>query len=212
MKTFDLTHPITAGMPVFPGTEPPRITTACTVEEHGFLEKKISMYSHTGTHIDAPAHLLSGASTLDMFSVEKYFGTALIYRHAIPEKRIAVDHLLPLTDRLWFADFLLIATGWDRYWEQEQYFADFPVLDQAAAHWLVQFPLKGIGLDVISADTVDSHELVIHHTLLGAGLVIIENLTGLTSIPGDCCTFYCFPLYLPEADGSPVRAVATVEL
>ncbi|SHO48971.1 cyclase family protein [Desulfopila aestuarii] len=211
MKIFDLTHPIQSGMPVFPGTESPEILTACTVEEHGFLEKKINMYSHTGTHIDAPAHMLADGFTLDQFSVEKFIGRACIYRHTTRSTRIAIEHLQDLTDQLHAADFLLIGTGWDRYWGQPEYFADFPVLDSATAKWLLQFQLKGIGLDVISADAMDSQEFPVHFTLLGHGLVIIENLTNITMLPDGICSFQCFPLKLRDADGSPVRAVVIVE-
>jgi len=211
MKIFDLTHPVETGMPVFPGTESPEIVTACTVAEHGFLEKKITMYSHTGTHIDGPAHMLAGGMTLDQFPIEKFIGRACIYRHMGPATRITIDHLQGLTSQLHVADFLLIGTGWDRYWGQAEYFAEFPVLDAATAKWLLQFNLKGIGLDVISADAMDSQNFPVHLTLLGNNLVIVENLTNITLLPHTNCTFQCFPLNLKNADGSPVRAVAMVE-
>jgi kynurenine formamidase len=195
-------------MPVFPGTEPPLLEIACTLEEHGFKEKKISMYSHTGTHMDAPAHLIAGGCTLDGFPVEKFMGRACVYRHGSVERIITVHHLSPLTEWLASSDFLLIATGWDRFWGEEAYFGDFPVLDAAAAQWLLQFDLKGLGLDTISADAMSSKDFQVHRILLGNTMVIVENLKNLTSITGDTCDFYCLPLNLHDADGSPVRAVA----
>ena len=57
MKVIDLTHVIEGSMPVYPGTEPPVFTSANTYEKDGFKETKISMLTHTGTHIDPPAHL-----------------------------------------------------------------------------------------------------------------------------------------------------------
>jgi arylformamidase len=65
MKVVDLSHLITVSMPVYPGTEPPRIEDACTIPEHGFAEKRLTMFSHTGTHIDAPGHILAGGARLD---------------------------------------------------------------------------------------------------------------------------------------------------
>ena len=67
MKMLDLTHCITLEMPVYPGTEPPRLTAACTMEKDGFRETLLEMYSHTGTHMDAPAHMLPNGRTLDDF-------------------------------------------------------------------------------------------------------------------------------------------------
>lgn len=58
MKTIDLTHTIEENMPVYPGTEPPKIVEATTVEVEGFAEKLLTLFSHTGTHMDAPAHML----------------------------------------------------------------------------------------------------------------------------------------------------------
>ena len=78
MKPFDLTHTISPNMPVYPGTEPPVFTTGCSIDETGFLEKKITLFSHTGTHIDAPAHLLKGHKTLDMLPIEHFYGPALL--------------------------------------------------------------------------------------------------------------------------------------
>lgn len=210
MRILDLTHRITPGMPVFPGTEPPVLEISCTIEEHGFKEKKISLYSHTGTHMDAPAHMIAGGYTLDDFPVEKFLGKACIYRHGSVEKSITPHHLSPLTELLISSDFFLIATGWDRFWGENEYFGDFPVLDAAAARWLLQFDLKGIGLDMISADAIDSNDFQIHRILLGNNMVIVENLKNLTAITGNTCTFSCLPLNLHDADGSPVRAVALI--
>lgn len=60
MKVIDLTHTISETMPVYPGTEQPRLTPANSYEKDGFKETLLSMYSHTGTHVDPPAHLLPG--------------------------------------------------------------------------------------------------------------------------------------------------------
>lgn len=210
MKILDLTHRITPEMPVFPGTEPPLLEISCTIEEHGFKEKKISMYSHTGTHIDAPAHMIAGGCTLDDFPVEKFLGRACVYQHGAVDKNITLQHLSPLTKWLISSDFLLIATGWDRFWGEGEYFGDFPVLEAAAARWLLQFDLKGIGVDTISADAMDSTDFQVHRILLGNNMVIVENLKNLTAITGNTCDFSCLPLNFHDADGSPVRAVAAV--
>jgi kynurenine formamidase len=78
MKLVDLTHPITPNMPVYPGTQPPVFITGCSIDETGFLEKQITLYSHTGTHIDAPAHLIKDHNTLDMLEIEHFYGPALM--------------------------------------------------------------------------------------------------------------------------------------
>ena len=78
MKVIDLTHTIKEGMPVFPGTEPPKLDAASTFEKDGFRETLLTMYSHTGTHMDAPAHVREDGITLDKFGADKFVGKAIV--------------------------------------------------------------------------------------------------------------------------------------
>ncbi|WP_136805610.1 cyclase family protein [Desulfosediminicola flagellatus] len=212
MRSIDLTHRLEPAMPVFPGTEQPGIEQANTLEDDGFREKKVCMYSHTGTHIDAPAHMDENGKTLDAYPVEWFHGPACVYFHPDEHRKtITVDLLEPLQSYLKTADFLLLATGWDKYWATPEYFGDFPVLDEKAAKWLTQFSLKGIGLDVMSADMMKSKDFSIHRILFAKELLIVENLKNLSNIPTPLCEFFCLPLNLADADGAPVRALAIVD-
>ncbi len=209
MKLIDLTHPIAPNMPVYPGTEPPVFVTGCSLEEAGFLEKKITLYSHTGTHIDAPAHLLKNHKTLDMLPLDQFFGSALLLDvRAVTSKKIGIQELEPHQDTIRQVQFLLLHTGWNQYWGSEKYFINYPVLSLEAANWLSRFDIKGFGLDTISADTADTKEYPVHKALLRHNIIIIENLTNLANLPCNQFQFSCFPLSFTDADGSPVRAVA----
>lgn len=204
---IDLTHTIAEGMPVYPGTEPPSIRQANTVERDGFAEKLVSMYSHTGTHIDAPAHMLPGAPTLDQLDAAHFVGTACVVDVAGQARieRTLLESQIPLLEG---CDFVLFHTGWSRYWGEERYFDAFPVLSLEAAQWLAVRGLKGVGFDAISVDSVGAAEMLNHHVFFRAGMICIENLTGLDALIGKRFLFSCLPLKLAEADGSPVRAVA----
>lgn len=78
MSVLDLTHTISSEMPVYPGTEKPVLTTACTIETAGYRETLLHMYSHTGTHMDAPAHMIARGRTLDSYGVEKFVGPGFV--------------------------------------------------------------------------------------------------------------------------------------
>ncbi len=213
MKLIDLTHPITPDMPVYPGTEPPIIKTGCSIEEAGFLEKKITFFSHTGTHVDAPAHLIKNHNTLDMLEIEHFQGPALVldFNHlTTPDKTIGVKELEAHQDEIRKVEFLLLHTGWSQYWGSARYFTGFPVLSPEASTWLSNFPIKGLGLDTISADKIDSQDYPVHKALLRKNIIIIENLANLSALPYNQIEFSCFPLSLTDADGSPVRAVAVI--
>jgi kynurenine formamidase len=108
-------------------------------------------------------------------------------------------------------DFLLLHTGWSRHWGRPAYFEGFPVCSPALARQLAAMPLKGVGVDAISVDAVEAADLPNHHRLLGAGKIIIENLTGLAAVAGKKFRLVCFPLKIAAGDGSPVRAVAILE-
>lgn len=212
MKLIDLTHPISPEMPVYPGTEPPVFVTECVIDEEGFLEKKITLYSHTGTHIDAPAHLIENAKTLDMLPIGHFYGKAFLLNLAHSENRtIGIGELRPYQNTIRLVDFLLIHTGWSRYWGTERYFSDYPVLSSEAADWLAGFGLRGFGADTISADEADSRDFPIHKALLKNDMIVIENLANLEKLPTNRFMFSCLPLGFEDADGSPVRAVAQIE-
>ncbi|MFT5701352.1 MAG: arylformamidase [Desulforhopalus sp.] len=212
MEIVDLSHTLSADMPVYPGTEQPVFIIGCSIEEDGFLEKKITMYSHIGTHVDAPAHLIKDARTLGQLGIGHFHGSALLLNVEKQNKStIDVCSLAPYEKEIEKVDFLLIHTGWSTYWGTDQYFSGYSTLTVEAARWLSQFKIKGIGLDTISADVSDTKEYPIHKVFLKNDTVIIENLTNLLSVPHPTFTFSCFPLKFEYADGSPVRAVAYVE-
>lgn len=209
MKIIDLTHLITADMPVYPGTEKPELINVMTVEKNGFAEKKISIYSHVGTHIDAPGHILEAGETLDQFKVDKFFGRGC--KIDFPDdkaKKIDLPFVRKHKDMLEKSDFVLFNTGWNSLWNKEEYFKDYPTLTADAAEWLCGFAIKGIGFDTISADCCNSANLPIHKILLSHKKIIIENLTNLNPVPQSGFYFSCAPLKITGADGSPVRAMA----
>ena len=110
MKVIDLTHTICEDMPVYPGTEQPKLTVVNTCEADGFRESLLQLYSHTGTHIDPPAHLFPDGRTLDQFPPEQFLGKALVIdcRHLKAGERITADCLKPYGDKVRQADFLLL--------------------------------------------------------------------------------------------------------
>lgn len=211
MKIYDLTHTISCDMPVYPGTEQPSLKDACSYERDGFRETLITMFSHTGTHIDAPAHLYDGGKTLDAFPAEQFFGRALVVDcRAIPSgELITLASLAQYGDRVADADFLLFCLGWDKYWGKREYFEGFPCIDGEVLSLIINGNYKGIGFDAISLDPVSDTALERHNKLFAAKEIInIENLRGLSEICGKTVNFASFPLKTENADGAPARAIA----
>ncbi len=209
MKITDLTHIIYSDMPVFPGTEQPIFEKANTLEKDGFQEAKITMYSHTGTHIDAPAHMMSNGPYLDNLDIEHFIGNATILDFSDRTvKLIDVDSLKPYEEKIKSVEFIIIKTGWSKYWGDKKYYENFPSITEESAKWLSQFNLKGIGIDAISIDDMDSTTFAIHKILMPKNILIIENLTNLDSISNEYFILSILPLKNKDADGSPVRAIS----
>lgn len=211
MKVIDLTHTIQETMPVYPGTEPPKFLPANTYETDGFKETELRMYTHTGTHMDPPAHLYPGRTTLDQFPADQFIGMALVIdcRELGEGEPITMDFLRKYGEKTEQAEFLLFNLGWDKRWGTEAYFGDYPCIDEEVLDYIMQGGYKGIGFDVIGLDPIADENLTRHKKLFAAcDIVNIENLKNLDLCGSDLFRFSCYPLKLENADGSPIRAVA----
>lgn len=214
MRVIDLTHSICEGMPVYPGTEGPRLVAANTHAEHGFRESRISFHSHTGTHIDPPAHIFDGARTLDAFGADTFIGRGIVIdcREVGEGAEIGMDILARYLDKLDGCDFLLFCTGWDKLWGTEAYFGEYPVLSREALEFVISLGCKGIGFDTVSLDPVSDANLTYHKRLFSSlNIINIENLRGLDELVGESFTLCCLPLKVEDSDGAPARVVAVTD-
>ena len=215
-KLVDLTQLLNEDITVYPDTVGPKFEVLNTVEKHGFAELRMTMVFHSGTHIDAPCHILKDTKSLDHFPLEKFIGKAMV----IPcqdREEISLEYLKSFENQIARVDFILFFTGWQYKWNTPHYFEDCPVPTPEAARFLATFNLKGIGFDAFSVDKVISAEKVTqetlpnHYILLAKEILLIENLTNLDKLPDTFFTFQCLPLKVEHADGSPIRAVAILE-
>ena len=210
---IDLTHTIAEEMPVYPGTPAPQMFPIGGIETHGYRETMLHIGSHTGTHMDAPAHMLEDGARLDQLPVSHFCGkAALLDVTDMPEgSTITVQMLLERLGPLQGTDFLLIRTGWEDKWNSPEFFtAPFPFLSEDAARFLVAQGFKGVGTDAISVDPADTTTFPVHHVLFRGGLVTVENLC-LNQLAGKTdIRFFALPLKFAESDGAPVRAMAEI--
>lgn len=212
MKVIDLTHTISEDMPVFPGSETPKLTTKSTYEKDGFKETLLQMYSHVGTHMDPPAHIFASQKTLDQFSPEQFIGKALVVdcRDLKEGQAITIDKIN--IDKAKLADFLLFNLGWDKRWNLDTYFNDYPCIDDTVLEFILNSNFKGIGFDVMGLDLLRDENLTRHKALFkDTDIVNIENLTNLDQCGNDLFWLSCFPLKIENCDGFPIRAIAWYE-
>lgn len=214
MKVIDLTHTIKEDMPVYPGTEAPKLIPASSYEKDGFKETLLSMYSHAGTHMDPPAHIYPGRTTLDEFPASQFIGKAVVIdcRDLNEGEKITMDYILKYGEKAEKAEFILFNTGWDKYWGTDKYFGDYPYITDEVLDYILNGNYKGIGFDVIGLDPIADENLTLHKKLFKeCDIVNIENLTNLELCGDEIFNFSCNPLKIENSDGAPVRAIAWFE-
>lgn len=205
---IDLTQPLSASTPRFPGDPEVRI-------EHleGFAPWQISrvtMGSHSGTHMDAPRHLFPAGSVLADFDVSRFVGRGIVFdvRGTGENEPISIATLDDARERLVAGEFAFFLTGWDKFWGTDRYF-NHPYLSRETAGELVSLGIGLVGIDTLSVDSTADGGSAAHEVLLGSGTLIVENLCNLDKLdPAQTYTFACLPLALADADGSPARVVA----
>jgi len=213
---IDLSHPVTDGMPVWPGDPAVRLRPAARIATEGYNLLAVELGSQTGTHVDAPFHVADDLPRLDELPLDRFVGPAVVadLRHLAPHTAIEPADLDPVRSRLRPGTVLLLCTGWSRHWGTPQY-ARHPWLSPAAAVLVLNAGVRTVGIDAPSVDADGSRHLPTHLLLAQRHAVIAENLTRLDAlcardtVPG-MITVWLLPLALAGADGAPVRAVAAV--
>lgn len=207
MKVYDLTHTISKDMTVYSKSTKPDIKKVATIDINGYQESLISIYSHNGTHIDAPKHMCNGKG-LDEFEISNFIGNAILID--IENKKIVdLEYIKQYEEEIEKSDFIIFRSGWSRYWKSEKYFKNYPILSEETARYISKSNLKGIGVDMISVDSYYSIDYKIHNILLKNNKIIVENLTNLDKISGRFL-FSAIPLKYNDSDGSPTRAIAII--
>ena len=205
-KIIDLTLPYSSDIRGFESQVVRSIT------EDGWNARMLNIYSHAGTHMDAPVHFgLEG--TIDEFAPQCFMGYAWILRlrNVQPGEKILVDHLDSLIHKIEKGDSLLIHTGWSKYLTDSKMYRDqLPRISKELARWLVEKEIKMLGVEPPSVANVNDLEEVttIHQILFKGNIVIVEGLTNLNKIQQDRIWLMAFPLKIQNGDGAPTRVFA----
>lgn len=210
---IDLSYPLSAETPLFPGTHPVQIQFLERSEDppnHGRRSLNVSRLAvtvHTGTHMDAPFHFFGSGETIDQIDLGRCIGRALLLdvSTAATRSEIHLQDIPGLEQKLKKIPKFVLNTGWARRWGTDAYFSDHPCISKRSAEFLVSCRTQLVGIDTPS---VDRPPFPAHLALLGNGVVIVENLTNLGLIHAEEFHLSVLPLKLTGTDGSPVRAVA----
>lgn len=167
---------------------------------------ELRLGSHTGTHVDPPAHFIEGGGTIEALPLDVLVGPAVVadLRRAEAVGPAELDALeLPAgTERL------LCRTRNSELWSRGrvEFPEDYVAITPEGARWLVERGLRLVGVDFLSVERDGPPDFPVHRTLLARGVVIVEGLDLSTVDPGSY-TLVCAPLKVLGGDGAPARAL-----
>ena len=202
MPIYDISVPLSAELPVYPGDPRIEIRDALTLANgDGANVSSLNFGAHTGTHVDAPAHFIEGTKKVESLALDVLIGEAEVIE--VPaEQRVIGEELVKTT-----SSRVLFKTRNSDLWGTD-FKKDFTYLDLPAAKKLIENGVKLVGIDYLSVEKFGSPEHEVHRALLSHEVIILEGL-NLTNVPAGKYELICLPLRLRSnlGDGAPARAV-----
>ncbi len=210
-KAIDLSHELHNGMTVYPGDPLPHFESAATIAKDGVNLTRLTLGSHTGTHMDAPRHFIRDGIGIDQIPPSKLVGEA--YVADLSSKPIgtgitADDFRKVLKGNVSEDDIVVIYTGCSEKWGEESIRKNYTYLERDAAEYLVSRKVRAIGIDYLSVEKFHATEAVAHKTLLGNGIFILESISkSVRQFVGKRILLICLPIKLQNGDGAPARII-----
>ena len=214
---IDLSHTIENGLITYKGLPAPIICDFLSREDSkkfyeegtAFQIGKIEMVTNTGTYIDCPFHRFENGKDLSETGLESFTDLDGIVI------RVPYSETLEIT-REYLKNYeirnraVLVHTGWDQYWNTENYYENHPYLTKDAAEYLRDCGVKLVGIDSHNIDDTRGKSRPVHTTLLGAEILVVEHLCNLYLLPQEGFTFSAIPPKFKGAGTFPVRAMAKI--
>jgi kynurenine formamidase len=209
-RIIDLSVPIRTYMPVWPTNPLPDVKPVGILSRDGYNVESIQMVTHTGTHVDAPYHMLESPITVDQLDLNRLIGYGYVVRPKFNGVEITKDDL----NRVWRPEYdgniVLIETGW---WKKraftKEFLYDFPGLSIDAAKFLMDHNVKAVGIDTLGIEPYNHKDFEVHKLLLSRNVYIVEDLTNLSELEdGKRYFIVILPIKFQGASGSMARVVA----
>ena len=204
-KIIDITVPLSPRLPVWTDSHGVNISRLMEIEKDGWTVSRLDIDVHSGTHIDAPLHIVPNGKTTNEIPLEKLIGKCIVADLQGLEKITADDFAklnLPKDTKR-----LLCKTDNSRHWKNinHEFQTDFCSLKPDAAQWVVDQGIELVGIDYHSIqlyhDPPDTHQILLENEV-----VILETLNLLDVEPGEY-RLICLPLKVEGVEGISVRAV-----
>jgi arylformamidase len=209
MKIYDVSVPISAETPTYPGDPGIEIAQWAAIADGAAANVSLLHFgAHTATHVDAPAHFIEGAGRVDRMSLDQLIGTARVV--LIPDEVDVIEASHLSTHDIKGAERILFKTRNSAFWSDALtgFRKDFTYLSTDAAQILAEAGVKLVGIDYLSIEQFKSERHETHLILLSRGIVILEGL-DLSEVPPGTYELICLPLKIAggTGDGAPARTI-----
>ena len=177
----------------------------------GWNSKTLHLYSHAGTHMDAPFHFEVNNQTIDEFEVSRFVCDSwVIPIDAHAEQKIKLADLDAYPDLINKGDGVILKTGWSAFVHEDKYRQALPGIHESLANWFVGKGINMLAVETPSiADVMDMEEVTkIHEILLDGDIIIVEGLTNLDAVSKEKVKLIALPLKIKGGDGAPARVIA----
>jgi arylformamidase len=209
MRLYDITVPLSAQTPTYPGDPPIEIHEWRSLAKGDTANVSLLHFgAHSATHVDAPAHFIEGAARVESLPLEVLIGEAQVvevpFDCEVIDEAFVVSNVSPKTTRV------LFKTRNSSFWRDKlkDFQTHFTHVESNAARKLVELGVKLVGVDYLSVEKFHSENHATHLALLSKEVVILEGL-NLTDVSPGRYELICLPLKIADGsgDGAPARAV-----
>lgn len=219
LKWIDLSHELCENCPTWEGD------CGFSLKEHlidcengSFSIQELWMRNGTGTHMDAPAHMISHGATISELPLPQLIAPLFVIdvskeaneNYTVPLEKITQFEQEHHND--WKDSFVIFYTGWSQLWHDKEKYRNnlkFPSVNPQVAEYLVNSGIVGIGIDTLSPDRLDSN-FGVHKCVLDRGKYLIENITQAEQLPSTSAIIFAFPLKILKGTEAPLRLIAAV--
>lgn len=207
MKIIDISWPISQATTGYKDKSIVKFETRKTIDKDGVRETTIQLDSHTGTHVDAPAHFLRDGKTIDQVSLDLLVGSAKVIDCVTVSEKITFEFLQE--QAIEEGDIILFKTINSQTAANDKFTPHFIYLDISGAEYLSKKRIKAVGIDYLGIERDQKGHLT-HLELMKHNITIIEGLRLEPVKPGKY-TLICLPLAVIGLEASPARAVLIEE-
>ena len=209
-KIIDISAGVSPDTVVYPGDPEPIFESVSSIDQDGYAVSRVSLGTHTGTHVDAPSHILKEGLSIESIPIESFVGEAIVLDLSFAESEISCNDLVIAFEEFmeeYTSDVQVLLIKTRTSFDVDMKGPSLAVvrnLDSNAGIWILEHGFRTVGVDTLSVD-VDA-SLDNHRTFLENGILIVENL-DFSEVDAGFYQFVCLPLKLHNCDAAPARAI-----